>query len=139
LTKIYRSRSGQVTAIDTKTQLSTLGSESSPGKLDVPQKAKALAAVIAAFSSDVATAVGATSGFIRLEGPGLPNGPETICIGGVAGFVSTGQMHRQLASRIPLGKDGISVQKGEEIQIFAEMANEDLGAYGVGVTLEFIT
>jgi len=43
------------------------------------------------------------------------------------------------ASRIPLGKGGVSVQKGEEVQIFAEVINEDLGAYEVGVTLEFST
>lgn len=137
MTKIYRSRSGQITSVDTKTQLTTLGSESAPGKLDVPQKAKDLGAIIVACSSDMATAQGKTTLLCRLEGPGLPNGPETIAIGGMGQFVTTGTNTRVLAKRIPLGKGGISVTKGEEIQIFAEALNEDLGAYEVAITLEF--
>jgi len=139
MAKIYRSRSGQITAIDTKTQLTTLGSESAPGKLDVPQKAKKLGAIHTIFSSDMATADGVSSAFIRLEGPGLPNGPETIAIGQLGKLVQTGVNVRVNAKRIPLGKGGISVQQGEEIQMFGEVVNEDLGAYEIGGTLEFDT
>jgi len=137
MTKIYRSRSGQITAIDTKTQLTTLGSESAPGKLDVPQKAKDLGAIFAVVSSDMASAEGKTTLLCRLEGPGLPNGPETIAVGGMGQFVVTGTNMRVLAKRIPLGKGGISVTKGEEIQIFGEALNEDGGAYEMAITLEF--
>lgn len=137
MTKIYRSRSGQITAIDSKTQLTTLGSESSPGKLDVPQKAKNLAAVIVAFISDMASAGGKSVGFLRLEGPGLPNGPEVIAVGGVGSLTATGVNLHVVAKRIPLGRGGISVQTGEEIQMFGEVMNQDLGAYEMVGTLEF--
>ena len=83
------------------------------------------------------TAIGQSGVFIRLEGPGLVNGPETVTVGSTALFVATGEMHRMTAIRVQLGKDGISVQKGEEIQIFAEAVEDDLGAYAVGCTLEF--
>jgi len=140
MAKIYRSRSGQVTAIDTKTQLTTLGSQSAPGKLDVPTKAKRLSAVILAFASDMATALGVATAMIRLEGPGVPNGPESISAGLVgSGEAVTGIAGHMPATRIPLGKGGISIQTNEEIQIFAEVFNEDQGAYQVGVTLEFET
>ena len=137
MTKIYRSRSGQITAIDTKTQLTTLGSETSPGKLDVPEKAKKLSAAIVAFAGDNASAVGVSSAFVRIEGPGIPNGAETLAVGHTAGFVATGQMHRVKAVRLPLGKDGVSITNSEEVQIFGEVVNEDLGAYEMAVTLEF--
>jgi len=88
----------------------------------------------------MATALAVSSAMIRLEGPGLPNGPETVSAGLVgSGEAITGIAGHVPATRIPLGKGGISVQKGEEIQIFAEVFNEDAGAYQFGVTLEFPT
>jgi len=140
MTKIYRSRSGQITAIDTKTQLTTLGSETAPGKLDVPQKANKLSAIIVSFDCDIGTALGASSGLVRLEGPGLPNGPETISAGVTGGGEAiTGNVGHVPGTRIEMGPNGVSIQKGEEIQIFGEALVTDLGAYEMGVTLEFQT
>lgn len=104
----------------------------------MPEKAKKLSAIIAAMDSDMGTALGVTSVFARLEGPGLPGGPESIALGGLGGGEAvTGIAGHVIAKRIKLGKDGISVQKGEEIQIFGEMVNEDLGNVEMGITLEF--
>ena len=44
--KLYRSRERAVTAVDTKSQLSTLGSETAPGPLLVPAGAKMLEAIM---------------------------------------------------------------------------------------------
>ena len=48
MAKLYRSREGDATAVDTKTQLSTLGSETAPGPLLVPTGVKALVGIIVA-------------------------------------------------------------------------------------------
>lgn len=133
MTKQYRSREGAITAVDTRTQLTTLGSETAPGSLMVPAGAKSLKAVIAAVSSDLATAADATH-FIRLEGPGLPDGPETLVIGATGVQVATGGSYANPSRRYELD---IPVTPSNEILIFGENAGEDAGSCTFGVTLEF--
>mgnify|MGYP001558703959 CR=1 FL=1 len=133
MSKLYRSREGSVTAVDTKTQLTTLGSETAPGPLLVPAGAKMLNAVIATVGCDLATAADGTH-FIRLEGPGLPEGPETLVVGASGAQVATGGSYANPAFRFELG---VPVTSSNEILIFGENAGEDSGSTGVGVTLEF--
>lgn len=133
MSKLYRSREGQITAVDTKSQLSTLGSESAPGPLLVPAGAKTLNAVIAVFATDCAVAADGAI-LLRLEGPGLPEGPETIAIGAHGVAVATGGHGSRTAKRYELN---IPVVPGNEILIFAENAGEDVGTETVGATLEF--
>lgn len=133
MAKLYRSREGDVTAIDTKTQLTTLGSQSAPGPLVVPAGATSLSAVIVACAPDYAAAQDAGL-LLRLEGPGLPQGPETIVVGGAGVGVATGGTSTQKAERIQLD---IPVTPSNEILAFAEMVGEDIGTVRVGVTLEF--
>lgn len=131
--KLYRSREGAVTAVDTKSQLATLGSESAPGPLLVPQGVRRISKIIAAMSSDLATAADGTH-FIRLEGPGLPEGPETFVIGASGAQVATGGSYANPAIQIPID---IPVTPGNEILIFGENAGEDAGSCTYGVTLVF--
>jgi len=131
--KLYRSREGTITAVDTKTQLSTLGSESAPGPLLVPAGAKLLKAIITTFASNFAVAVRGGF-FIRLEGPGLPEGPETVAIGGAGVSVATGGHSSFPANRVELD---IPVTPANEILVFAENTGVDIGEATVGVTLEF--
>ena len=133
MAKLYRSREGAITAVDTKSQLSTLGSETAPGPLLVPAGAKMLKALIVAVSSDLATAADGTH-FIRLEGPGLPEGPETIVAGATGAQVATGGSYSIKAQRIEMD---IPVTPANEILIFGENAGEDSGSCTFGVTLEF--
>ena len=133
MAKLYRSREGAVTAVDTKTQLITLGSESAPGPLLVPAGATKLIAVIAALSVDLATAADGTH-FIRLEGPGLPEGPESLAIGASGAQVATGGSFANPAFRFELD---VPVTPANEILIFGENACEDSGSCTYGVTLEF--
>ena len=133
--KLYRSREGQITAVDTKSQLTTLGSETAPGPLLVPAGAKSLVAMITAFATDASVAADG-SFLVRLEGPGLPEGPETISIGAAGVAVATGGHGSRTAFRLPLN---IPVTPANEILIFAENAGEDVGTETVGVTLEFAT
>ena len=135
MAKLYRTREGTISAVDTKTQLSTLGSESAPGPLLVPANAKLLKAVHFAFGCDLTVA--ADGAYIaRLEGPGLPEGPETLTLGATGVGVATGGGYTMAAQRIELE---IPVTVANEILIFAENVGEDTGSTAVGVTLEFTT
>lgn len=133
MSKLYRSREGSVTAVDTKTQLTTLGSETAPGPLLIPAGAKMLKAVIATVACDLATAADGTH-FIRLEGPGLPEGPETLAVGASGAQVATGGSYTNPAFRFELD---VPIIPSNEIIIFGENAGEDSGSTGIGVTLEF--
>lgn len=131
--KLYRSREGEATAVDTKTQLTTLGSETAPGPLLVPSGATKIVGVIIAACHNMAAATG-FSGFIRLEGPGLPGGPEVIAAMAGGNSVATGGNAANVARLIELE---IPVTPANEILIFAEMAGTDVGQMSAGVTLIF--
>lgn len=131
--KLYRSREGDTAAVDTKTQLTTLGSETAPGPLLVPAGAKRLNAIIATCMSDLGIAADGNV-IIRLEGPGLQEGPETLTVGGFGVAVATGGQGNKTAKRIKLD---IPVVPSNEILIFAENTGEDMSVINVGVTLEF--
>ena len=131
--KLYRTREGDVTALDTKTQLSTLGSETAPGPLLVPQGVNKIVGLLIAIGPDFAAAQDASL-LVRLEGPGLPEGPETIAAGAAGNSVATGGNSFQRAAKIPLE---IPVTPANEILVFGEMAGEDIGTVGIGVTLIF--
>lgn len=133
--KLYRTREGSVTAVDTRTQLTTVGSETAPGPLLVPAGARMIKEIIATVACDLATAADGTH-FIRLEGFGLPEGPESFVIGASGVQVATGGSYANPAVRIPVE---IPVTPSNEIQIFAENAGEDSGSTGIGVTLVFAT
>lgn len=133
MSKLYRSREGQITAVDTKSQLTTLGSETAPGPLLVPAGAKVLNAIIVALATDLSVAADG-SFIVRLEGPGLPEGPETIAVGSSGVAVATGGHGSRKAERFELN---IPVTPTNEILIFAENVGEDTGTETVGVTLEF--
>jgi len=72
--------------------------------------------------------------FIRLEGPGLPEGPETMTVGASGVPVATGGVSTPAAFRIEID---IPVTPSNEILIFAENGGEDTGTTTIGVTLEF--
>lgn len=133
MTRLYRSREGEATALNTRTQLTTLGSEQSPGPLLVPSGVTKLVGVVVAAMENFAAAT-SYDAFVRLEGPGLPGGPETIvaAAGGVGS--ATGGNFAAQANIIPLDIDVLS---GNEILIYGEMGGTDIGQVSFGVTLIF--
>jgi hypothetical protein len=133
MAKLYRTREGTVSAVDTRTQLSTLGSETAPGPLLVPQGVTRLVAIIAAQCFNMAAATGYAA-LVRLEGPGLPQGPEAIGIGAGGVPVATGGNGVVPATYIPLD---IPVTPANEILIFGEMVGTDVGSSEFVVTLVF--
>lgn len=133
MSKLYRTREGDATSLDTRTQLTTVGSETAPGPLSVPQGAKFITAVHIAQIFNMAAATG-YSALVRLEGPGLPNGPETFAAGAGGVPVATGGNGVMVARRIPCN---IPVTPANEVLIFGEMCGTDVGGVGFVVTLEF--
>ena len=133
MSKLYRSREGEATAVDTKTQLTTLGSEAAPGPLLVPAGAKKISKIIIAACESFAAAT-SFSAFIRLEGPGLPGGPESFaCLAGGAA-VATGGNSANTPQVIEID---LPVTPANELLIFGEMAGTDVGQVSFGVTLVF--
>lgn len=131
--KQYRTREGDVTAVDTKTQLTTVGSDTAPGPLMVPKGMKFITAVIVSAIQNMAAAT-SSSTFIRLEGPGMLTGPQTLAAHAGGNAVATGGNFGHRAVKLPVS---FEVVEGNEIQIFGEMAGTDIGGTGVIVTLEF--
>lgn len=135
MVNIFRSREGALTDDDVKTQLTTLGSQTSPGALLVPGNASFLRAIyVAAVSSNEAAD---QYGFlVRLEGPGISRGNFVVAAGAGGGSVATGGHALVPTKRIPVN---IAVTPGQEVLVFAEALGDDMGTYQAGVTLEFGT
>ena len=133
MSKVYRTREGSVTAVDTRTQLSTLGSETAPGPLLVPQGKTKLVQIIVAAIGNMAAATSYSS-FVRLEGPGLPEGPESFAVMAGGQAVATGG--NAVASAVVIKCD-ITVTPANEILIFSEMCGTDIGTLETAVTLVF--
>jgi hypothetical protein len=131
--KLYRTREGEASSVDTRTQLTTAGSEAAPGPLLVPQGAKYITGVIVTAISSMAAATG-YSALVRLEGNGLPSGPETLAVGAGGMAVATGGNAAAKPVRIPVV---FPVTSGNEIILFGEMCGTDVGQVNFGVTLEF--
>jgi hypothetical protein len=91
-----------------------------------------MSAVVAAMANFAAA--GSASAFIRLEGSGLPEGPEVISVGAFGGNIATGMNALMVAKTVPLG---VKVTAGNEILVFGEMAGADIGQVSFGVTLIF--
>lgn len=133
MAKQYRTREGTVTAVNTKTALSTVGSETAPGPLLVPQGAKTLKGIITAFGCDLGVA--ADGGYLlRIEGSGLPEGSETMTVGASGVPVATGGVYTLPGVYTELN---IPVTPANEILLFAENLGEDTGNTTVGATLVF--
>lgn len=129
----YRSREGEATATDTKSALTTLGSETAPGALLVPSGVSKLSGVIVAMVGNFALAA-TSGGLIRIEGSGLPQGPEVIAVGATGTSVATGVNDNVPARLIELD---VPVTPLNEILLFGEMVGDDIGQLSFGVTLIF--
>ena len=133
MARLYRTREGEATAVDTKSQLTTCGSETAPGPLLVPSGVSKLVRIIVAAIENMAAATGYSS-FIRLEGAGLPGGPETFAVTAGGCAVATGGNAAISSVEIPCD---VPVTPANEILIFGEMAGTDVGQVSFGVTLCF--
>lgn len=131
--KQHRLREGDATAVDTKTQLTTAGSDTAPGPLMVPKGMKFITAVRGSAIQNMAAATG-FSAFVRLEGPGMEQGPQTLAFAAGGNSVATGGNAVNYPTDI---KVNFPVVEGNEVQIFGEMCGTDIGGTGFVVGLEF--
>lgn len=131
--KQHRTREGEATAVDTKTQLTTCGSDTAPGPLMVPKGMGFITKIRASAIQNMAAATG-FSAFIRLEGPGMGNGPQSFAVAAGGNAVATGGNFANRPVEIPVN---LPVTEGNEVQIFGEMAGTDIGQTGFIVSLEF--
>ncbi len=130
---IFRSREGALTTEDTKTQLTTIGSRTSPGALLVPGASTHLrAAYVSVVSSN--ESAGQNAYLVRLEGPGIKRGSFVLNAGASGGAVATGGNILLPSKRLPIN---IEVNPGQEVLVFAEALGADSGTYQAEVTLEF--
>jgi len=131
--KQHRLREGEATTVDTKVQLTTAGSDTAPGPLMVPQGMKFITKIRASAIQNMAAAT-SFSAFIRLEGAGIANGPQTFAVAAGGNNVATGGNSVNSTSTV---KVNIPVSEGNEVQIFGEMCGTDIGQTGFLVGLEF--
>ncbi len=135
MSKLFRTRESAVDASDTKTQLTTCGSQTAPGPLLVPGDAKFLqAAHVAVITSN--EAADNYSFMVRLEGPGIRRGVFNFAAGSGGVPVATGGNAVTRSIRVPIN---IEVTPGQEVLVFAENTQGDMGTGQVAVTLEFAT
>ena len=123
-----------MTAIDTYTELKTLGSDATPGTITVPPKATKLLGCLIAWAADMVAAAGVSGSNIKLTGAGLLGGSETIALGVQGVPVATGGV---ISVPAKFYKLDVSVQVNQPMQIFAQMVNEDLGQTHYVVSLIF--
>ena len=135
MSKDYRTREGAITAVDTRTALTTLASATaeSPANIPVPKDKTKLSGLIVAVGPDYA-ATGSAAFFIRLEGDGLVDSPQFAPVAAFGSSVATGARSVNKASIVPLDAD---VVPGNTIAISAEMVGADIGTAAIGVTLIF--
>src|SRR3990167_310418 len=131
--KFYRSREGAGTDVNTKNQLTTLGSQTAPGALLVPGAAQFIRAVYVACTGSNESATQAAY-LVRMEGPGVHRGTFNIAAGAVGGAVATGGTSCFPSTRLPVN---IKCIPGQEILVFAEEVGNDQGTQQFAVTLEF--
>lgn len=131
--KQLRLREGDVTALDTKTALTTAGSDTAPGPMMVPQGMKFITALRVAAIQNMAAAT-SYAALIRLEGAGMVNGPESITVGAGGNAVATGGNAVVEHTLIPVN---FPVNEASEVQVFGEMVGTDVGGLGIVVGIEF--
>ena len=135
--KNYDAREGEVSAADTKTAITRMASDGAAGNIQVPSGRSRISKLLVAFAPDTTFTVAiAAILFIRLEGGALPDGPETMIVGGLGQGGATA-VANTLASfpliQIPVD---FRVTAGNQLQLFAEMTG-DLGIVNVAIGVEF--
>lgn len=129
----YVTREGTVAGADTKTGLTTLGSEATPGAITVPTGTSKIAQIIAAAAGD-GTGVGAATWILRIGGNGVMNGEQTLTLGALGGTLNTSDIQTTGAIIIPVD---IPVKAGKQVSLSAEMCGTDIGSSEVSVTIAF--
>lgn len=135
--KAYDAREIEVTAANTKTAVTRLGSDGAAGNIQVPAGRTKISKLLVSFAADTTFTVAiAAAVFIRLEGNALPDGAETMMVGayGQGGATAVANTVRSDPPvQIPVD---FKVTPGNQLQLFAEMSG-DLGIINICIGVEF--
>jgi len=128
---------GDITAVDTETDLIAQGSVSAPSRV-TPSWASRIDRIIVAVAPDM-DAAGSAVFFIRLGGTAVKGGEQTLMIGAAGGQLpQTGADPTGIPTILVELRDlDIEVDPSEVIDVAAEMAGNDLGTVRIAVTLVF--
>lgn len=128
---------GQISSIDTATNLTTQGSTSSPTRI-VPSGVSVIRRIIVGTCADF-SASGSATYLLTLSGIGIPGGPHNIIVGAQGGVLP--QSGADASSAIPqrLVLDGLNlgVRTGAQIDFQAEMMGVDVGTVTMIVSVFF--
>jgi hypothetical protein len=128
---------GDITAVDTRTLITTQGSVTAPS-LVVPAGAKKIDKIYVAASAE-GLADGSAVFILRLGGGAVMNGEQVIVIA-AAGRIAPqagSDAAPQVGLLFELEDANIDVAQSDSVVISAEMAGQDLGTARVAVTLVF--
>jgi len=128
---------GDITGVGTRTALTTQGSVTSPS-LIVPKGVRKISKIVVATAQDAA-AQGAAVFVLRLSGPGVLKGEQSLIVGAAGNIAvqSGGDGNEPALNAVVLHDIDIDVSASDTITISGEMAGEDLGTARMGVTLVF--
>lgn len=128
---------GNLTTVDTRTQLTTQGSVTAPSLVTPPDATKIVGLVFAAAADGLA--VGSSTYFLRIAGNAIKNGEQVIVIGasGTIAVQAGSDAAPQVGKPLYIGDLDIECGPSDTVSIAAEMAGSDNGTARVCVTLIF--
>lgn len=128
---------GNLTTVDTRTQLTTQGSVTSPSLVTPSDTTKITGLVFAAAADGLA--VGSSSYILRIAGNAIKNGEQVIVIGasGTIAVQAGSDAAPQVGKPMYIGDLDIECGASDTVSIAAEMVGSDNGTARVCVTLIF--
>ena len=128
---------GDITAVDTRTLITTQGSVTAPSLVS-PSGAKQIKSILVACGAE-GLADGSASFFLRLGGNGILRGEQTIMVSGGGRIAPQSGSDAAPSTCRPIILDDmqIDISPTDTITVAAEMAGQDLGTAHIVVTLIF--
>lgn len=129
---------GEQPTVDTRTLLTTQGSVTAPS-LVVPAGVSKIKKILASMSHEGAADNGSALGFLRLNGPAVQDGEQTLVIAGAGNqTVQAGSDAAPAVMNPYIIEDvDLDVMPSDVITIVAEFAGVDIGQCTFGVSLVY--
>lgn len=128
---------GDITAVDTRTTLTTQGSVTAPS-LVTPANATKITTIVAACAAE-GLSDGAATFFVRLGGNAVKNGEQVLVVSAAGRIAPQAGSDSAPQAMVPIVLENldIEVSASDTISVSAEMAGSDLGTARPIVTLIF--
>lgn len=128
---------GDLTAVDTRTQITTQGSVTAPSSV-VPSGMSKITKILVAVAAE-GLADGSATFLLRLGGAGVLKGEQVLAVGaaGRIAVQSGSDAAPQVGRLYILDNADIDVSPSDTISVSGEMAGQDLGTARMVVTLVY--